>query len=177
MSYVIVMVGLPGSGKSYLIDRMLSNKDVEWFVYSTDAYIEAQAQQLGTTYTEVFEHYIHEATEYMNKALQVAIANGTNVLWDQTNMNSKKRRWITAQFPTSYRKQCFVISPPRNPTEWGLLYARLSARVDKSIPGYVLDSMLSTYTEPTLAEGFSNIHIHSVRGGLLKRIPETTVAK
>ena len=112
MNYVIVMVGLPGSGKSYLIDKLLSEGGTDWFVYSTDAYIEAMAEQLGSTYTEVFEHYIHEATEFMNAALEQAIAKGRNVLWDQTNMNSKKRRWITSKFPDTYTKQCFVVAPP-----------------------------------------------------------------
>jgi predicted kinase len=177
MNYVIVMVGLPGSGKSYLIDKLVSEGKDTWFTYSTDAYIEAQAELLGSTYTEVFEHCISEATDYMNSALQIAIAEGYNVLWDQTNMNTKKRRWITSQFPASYYKQCFVLSPPRNNTEWDVLYARLGARVNKSIPGYVLDSMLATYTEPTLDEGFSHIHIHSIRGGLVKSIPEATIAK
>ena len=177
MSYVIVMVGLPGSGKSYLIDKLVSGGTESWFTYSTDAYIEAQAELLGSTYTEVFEHYIGEATDYLNNALRVAIAKGQNVLWDQPNMNTKKRRWITSQFPASYYKQCFVLAPPSHTRDWDLLYARIGARVGKSIPGYVLDSMLATYTEPTLDEGFSHIHIHSIRGGLLKRIPEDTITK
>ena len=172
MSAVIVFVGLPGSGKSYLINNIrLANKS-KIFTYSTDDYIERCAARDHKSYTEVFELYIREATEHMNDELKAAIANGYTVLWDQTNMRSDKRRWILSHFPDSYQKQCFVISPPRNDREWSLLYARLGARPTKSIPGYVLDSMLATYSEPALEEGFSQIHITSIMGGMIKQIPE-----
>jgi predicted kinase len=172
MSAVIVFVGLPGSGKSYLINNIRLNNKSKIFTYSTDEYIECCAARDRKSYTEVFELYIREATEHMNDELKRAIANGYTVLWDQTNMRSDKRRWILSHFPDSYIKQCFVISPPRNDREWSLLYARLGARPSKIIPGYVLDSMLDTYSEPALEEGFSQIHITSIMGGMIKQIPE-----
>lgn len=172
MSAVIVFVGLPGSGKSYLINNIKLGNKAKIFTYSTDAYIERCAVRDNKSYTEVFEIYIREATEFMNNELKHAIANGYTVIWDQPNMKSEKRRWILSHFPSSYIKQCFVISPPRNHAEWNVLYARLGSRVGKSIPGYVLDSMLESYTEPTLEEGFVQIHISSILGNMIKQIPE-----
>lgn len=172
MSAVIVFVGLPGSGKSYLINNIKLTNKSKIFTYSTDDYIERCAKRDGKSYTEVFELYIREATEHMNDELKRAIANGYTVIWDQTNMKADKRRWILSHFPDSYQKQCFVISPPRNDREWSLLYSRLGARPGKMIPGYVLDSMLATYSEPALEEGFSQIHLASIMGGMIKQIPE-----
>ena len=172
MSAVIVFVGLPGSGKSYLIDKIRYANKSKIFTYSTDDYIERCAARDGKKYSDVFELYIREATEYMNDELKRAIANGYTVIWDQTNMRSDKRRWILSHFPDSYTKQCFAISPPRNDREWEMLYSRLGSRVGKVIPGYVLDSMLDTYAEPALEEGFSQIHISSIMGGMIKQIPE-----
>lgn len=177
MSAVIVFVGLPGSGKSYLINNIKLNNKSKIFTYSTDAYIERCAARDGKSYTQVFEQYIREATEYMNDELKAAIANGYTVLWDQTNMKADKRCWILSHFPDSYQKQCFAISPPRNDREWAVLYSRLGSRPGKSIPGYVLDSMLSTYTEPALEEGFSNIHIASIMGGMIKQLPQVENVK
>ena len=172
MSAVIVFVGLPGSGKSYLINNIRRTNKSKIFTYSTDEYIEHCAARDHKSYTEVFELYIREATEHMNDALKAAIANGYTVIWDQTNMRSDKRRWILSHFPDSYQKQCFTISPPCNDKEWGVLYSRLSARPGKIIPGYVIDSMLNSYSEPALEEGFSQIHIASIMGGMIKQIPE-----
>lgn len=172
MSAVIVFVGLPGSGKSYLINNIKRTNKSKIFTYSTDEYIEHCATRDHKSYTEVFELYIREATEHMNDALKAAIANGYTVIWDQTNMRSDKRRWILSHFPDSYQKQCFTISPPCNDKEWGVLYSRLSARPGKIIPGYVIDSMLNSYSEPALEEGFSQIHIASIMGGMIKQIPE-----
>jgi tRNA uridine 5-carbamoylmethylation protein Kti12 len=172
MGAVIVFVGLPGSGKSYLINNIKRTNKSKIFTYSTDEYIEHCAARDHKSYTEVFELYIREATEHMNDALKAAIANGYTVIWDQTNMRSDKRRWILSHFPDSYQKQCFTISPPCNDKEWGVLYSRLSARPGKIIPGYVIDSMLNSYSEPALEEGFSQIHIASIMGGMIKQIPE-----
>lgn len=167
MSKVTVLVGLPGSGKSFHVNSLRFSDDQKVFVYSTDAYIEEKALLEGSTYSEVFEHYIREATDYMNNSLQQAIADNTMVIWDQTNMNPKKRKWILSQFPESYDKCCFTIAPPKNPTEWAMLYARLGARVGKTIPGYVLDSMLSSYEEPTLEEGFDLVYVFNITGNLI----------
>jgi hypothetical protein len=171
MSWIIVMVGLPGSGKSYLIDKLRLADSSSAFLYSTDSYIERCAERDNKSYTEVFELYIREATDYMNAQLNLAIESDLNIIWDQTNMNSSKRRWILSHFPDSYTKQCFAVAPPTNDREWNILYARLGARIGKSIPSYVIDSMLANYSEPSIEEGFEQICISAISGGIIKQIP------
>lgn len=108
MPILEVLVGLPGSGKS----THVSKKDFHAFVYSTDAYIEKFAAASGQTYGDVFRDVIDDATKHMNAQLELAISVGHDVVWDQTNMTSKKRRGILSRFPKSYKKICYCIHPP-----------------------------------------------------------------
>lgn len=168
MSVVVVLAGLPGSGKSFLANNS-ELKEVA-FRYSTDDYIEQMAIENNSTYTETFEHYIREATDFMNVELKKAIDLGRPVIWDQTNTKSSKRQWILSQFPEHYVKICFAIVPPRNDREWQLLIARIFSRPGKAIPKYVMDSMFDSYEEPTAEEGFNLINIISMNNTILKQI-------
>lgn len=171
MSVLITLSGLPGSGKSYTARSGRTNSNM--FCYSTDDYIEQQAVIQGLTYTDIFEHTIREATEHMNYDLKQAIANNISVIWDQPNTKSKKRSWITSQFPDHYVKTCFAIIPPRNDREWQMLQARLLARPGRNIPMYVVESMMETYEEPCLEEGFDFVSIVSINGNIIEQLQRT----
>ena len=174
MSIVVVLSGLPGSGKSYLAQT--SKLEGKVFRYSTDDYIEQMAIVNNSTYTDSFELYIREATEFMNLELKKAIEANMVVVWDQTNTKAAKRRWILSQFPEHYVKHCLAIVPPRNDREWQLLIARIFSRPGKLIPKYVIESMFEGYEEPSLEEGFDLINIVSTSGTvleLLKAEPKT----
>lgn len=63
---LIVMVGLPGSGKDYWIERFLEqNPDKTYHVASTDAIIETMAAAVGKTYSEGFDEFVKPATRQM----------------------------------------------------------------------------------------------------------------
>lgn len=169
MKKLVVLVGLPGSGKStYLnfVDDPEFGGDV--FIYSTDNYIEAKAKELGLTYNDMFKDNIDAATKHMNEVLNVAISAGIEVYWDQTNMSSKKRKNILSKFPKSYRKVCWCIVPPRNPEEWHELRHRLSSRKGKNIPAQIIAAMADSYVEPELDEGFDYINIIDLFGNIIK---------
>lgn len=144
-----------------------SIKDV--FVYSTDDYIEQKATELQQTYTAVFEHYIHEATDHMNNLLKQAIANNYSVVFDHTNLSIKKRKWILEQFPSSYKKVCLCFVPPRDTAEQRMLEARILSRPGKRIPDYTISYMLKTYEKPTLEEGFDDVSYYSISNKLLNK--------
>jgi tRNA uridine 5-carbamoylmethylation protein Kti12 len=174
MSVVVVLSGLPGSGKSYLTKASKLGGKV--FIYSTDDYIEQMAIQNSSTYTDSFELYIREATEFMNLELKKAIEANMTVIWDQTNTKAAKRRWILNQFPEHYVKHCFAIIPPRNDREWQLLTARILSRPGKHIPKYVIESMLEGYEEPSLDEGFDLVNIVSTSGRVVEMLKATPKA-
>lgn len=155
-----VLVGLPGSGKSTFLSF---TNDPEFggdvFVYSTDNYIDAEAKRVGLTYNDVFANHIGPATKHTDSVLDIAIAAGVDVYWDQTNMASKKRRYILSKFPKSYHKTCRCIAPPRTPEEWAELNRRLASRPGKTIPDHIVQAMADSYVEPELDEGFDYIVI------------------
>ena len=169
MNKVEVLVGLPGSGKSTrlsFVDDPEFGGDV--FVYSTDAYIEAQAKEAGKTYNDMFRDHIDTATKHMNDVLAIAISAGIDVFWDQTNMSSKKRKGILSKFPKSYRKECWCIRPPQTPEEWGDLEIRLMFREGKTIPHHIIEAMADSYVEPELDEGFDKITIVDLYGNVIE---------
>lgn len=163
MPTLTVLVGLPGSGKSTSIPE-----DFDGFVYSTDRYIEKSAALNGWTYNEAFQEFIDPATKHMNEQLELAIRQRADVIWDQTNMSSKKRRGIISRFPNSYARFCICRVPPRDDAEWAELNRRILSREGKFIPNHIVESMAKSYTEPTHEEGFGAVRLYDIYGNLLK---------
>jgi predicted kinase len=161
-----VLVGLPGSGKSTSVPE-----DFDGFVYSTDNYIEQCAKMNGWTYNEAFQEFIGPATKHMNEQLQIVIRQKSDVLWDQTNMSSKKRLGILSKFPKTYRKVCICRVPPQDDSEWAELDRRILDRAThagKMIPHHIIESMADSYVEPTLNEGFDEVHLYDIFGNEIK---------
>lgn len=164
---ITVMVGLPGSGKSTLVDNVFEKNSDGFFVYSTDDYIERVGRITGKTYNESFRDNIDAATKYMNETLTEVLKDKSRVIWDQTNMSAKKRRGILSRFPKSYRKICLCIAPPTTDKGWAELQRRLDSRPGKIIPMHIVEAMASTYAEPELDEGFDYILVVDLFGNVL----------
>lgn len=159
MSTLTVLVGLPGSGKSTSIPE-----DFDGFVYSTDAYIEQCAKLNGWTYNQAFKEFINPATKHMNEQVEISIRQGADVIWDQTNMSSKKRLGILSKFPKHYRKICVCRVVPRDDNEWMELQQRVLSREGKIISQHIIETMADSYVEPTVAEGFNEVHLYDIYG-------------
>lgn len=159
MPTLTVLVGLPGSGKSTSIPE-----DFDGFIYSTDNYIEAEAASVGKTYNECFKDCIKDATSVMDISLKFSIEMQYDVIWDQTNVSSKKRIGILSRFPKTYRKICICRVPPRNADQWAELDRRILSREGKMIPHHIIESMADSYVEPTLEEGFDEVHLYDMFG-------------
>lgn len=150
---IYVLVGLPGSGKSTWIRN---KEDAENFVIvSSDDEIDAYAKSVGKTYSEVFDSQIKSATKMMNAKFDDAIAQHKNIIWDQTNMTSKKRKAILSRVPNVYKKVAVVFQVDDNE-----LADRLKYRAEKEgkyIPQHVLNSMRVSFEMPSRSEGFHHI--------------------
>ena len=162
-----VMVGLPGLGKSTLIEGMYKP---DTFIYSTDSLLEEWAAEEGKTYDEVFSELIGEATGAMNSALDVAVRESLDIIWDQTNLGvGKRRKIINRMKQAGYQVRGVCIIPPEagwldDQKVWA---NRLRNRPGKTIPENVLTNMIESFTLPTVSEGFDMITFYNMHGALL----------
>lgn len=170
MKTCYVMVGLPATGKSTLVNKM-REMDSDAFVYSTDNFIEDAAKHFGKTYNEMFEDNIKPATAAMEEMLTTAMKYNQDVIWDQTNTGVKKRtKIINRMKQAGYRVECHFICPPgasqiSDQVEWK---NRLNGRPGKTIPTNVIASMTENLVEPTLDEGFDEVVVYNMYGIVLK---------
>lgn len=174
MPILYVMSGLPGSGKSTFIQSVI---DADTYVYSTDDMIEAAAKAENKTYDEMFSSVITEVTKVSNIFLDVALADKKNVIWDQTNLTSKKRKMILSKFDKSYDKICVCFEPPVSIEDQVILENRLENRPGKTIPKHIMENMKKSYQEPTLNEGFNTILFYNIYGKATRMVEWEIVKK
>jgi predicted kinase len=146
------LIGVPASGKSTWI------KNQDWAlgltIISTDPFVEDYARAHGKTYSEVFVEYMPTAVELMANQVVFAREHGHTVIWDQTSTTVKSRERKFRMLP-DYDHIAVVFRTP----DRAELDVRLSGRPGKHIPKNVIDSMIASWEEPTLEEGFKEIWI------------------
>ena len=150
MPTAYILVGVPCSGKSTWV------RDQEWSsecVYvSTDEFVEHYAQEVGRTYSEVFEEYMPTAVDLMAKRVVWAREQGRDIIWDQTSTTLASRAKKFRMLP-GYRMIAVVFGTP----EPEVLAWRLENRPGKIIPWAVMLSMIDGLNTPTEEEGFDEI--------------------
>lgn len=151
---IYVLVGLPGSGKSTWVQN--NSHELGDFAYiSTDKHLEDMAKEQNLTYNQSFNVNFKEADKRNKESLLNAIKHNKNIVWDQTNMGSAKRRKILNQIPNNYTKIAVVFSVDDEE-----LHKRLETRhkeTGKYISKNVIDEMKNRYEEPSYEEGFTEI--------------------
>jgi predicted kinase len=145
---IIIMVGLPGAGKSTYINTHYPT----YTLVSSDAYIEAKATEMGSTYSNIFQDTISAATANMYQTFERAVENNDNIVWDQTNLSAFKRKKIIDRVPSNYKIVAVVFDLPDE-----LRQQRMSGRVGKEIPDHIIDGMKKSFTMPSKEEGFDDI--------------------
>jgi predicted kinase len=147
-----MLIGVPGAGKS----TWIANQMFDWnrtVVASTDNYIEKQAAQQGTTYSDVFKGAIGAANSAMKRTVAQAVEDQLDIVWDQTNITAASRKSKLAMIPDSYEKIAVVFSTPDSREH----ERRLASRPGKTIPQHAIDQMIRDYAAPTRSEGFDQI--------------------
>lgn len=154
MPTLYVLVGLPATGKS----TWVLAREKYAFVYSTDSYLESVADIEGKTYNEIFSpELMKKATKVNDSDLRKALEFQEDIIWDQTNLGVKKRRSILSRIPSYYKKVCVSFQMPESDEEKEIHLDRLNSRPGKIIPLHIIDSMINSYSAPTLDEGFDEI--------------------
>lgn len=144
------LIGIPGSGKS----TWITNQDwtATCAVVSTDKWVEIYAKEVGKTYSQVFTDFMPTAVELMAKEVVAHREMDRDIIWDQTSTTLKSRARKFAMLP-DYEHIAVVFKTPEHKE----LIRRLSGRPGKEIPEHVIASMIASWDEPTLDEGFMEI--------------------
>ena len=153
MAECVMLVGIPCSGKSTYVEKL---KTIPYWsnsvILSTDNYIEKVAQEHNTTYNEIFEDCISEATRQLELAFIMAKDKGKNLIWDQTNLTVKTRKKKLSKLPSFYAR--------------GVIYFEISLeealernknREGKFIPESILKRMYHQLEIPTKNEDFDYV--------------------
>ena len=152
----LMLVGVPGSGKSTFIQKLIEVTGQDIVIASTDDLIEAAAQRQGTTYSEIFGTLnFKQLKAQMNSTIDQAVSKLQHVALDQTNMSKKSRASKLRDIPETYKKACLNFT-----VDDKVLRQRLderAKRTGKVIPDFVLKNMFNTYQPPSRDEGFHHI--------------------
>ena len=144
------LVGVPGSGKSTWVDEQ------DWALLcariSTDKWVEIYAKEVGLTYSKVFTDFMPKAIGLMAEEIVVAREMNRDIVWDQTSTTVKSRARKFRMLP-DYEHVAVVFKTPEHKE----LMRRLMSRPGKEIPDHVVASMIASWEEPVLEEGFTEI--------------------
>lgn len=144
------LIGVPGSGKTTWIENQV------WALpcakVSTDKWVESYAKEVGKTYSEVFTGFMPTAVELMAKEVVTARDMKRDIIWDQTSTTVKSRARKFNMLP-DYEHIAVVFKTPEHKE----LMRRLFSRPGKEIPEHVIASMIASWEDPTLEEGFKEI--------------------
>lgn len=147
---LIMLCGLPTSGKSTFVSKLLNDPAYKnSVVLSTDAYIEQVAQQMNSTYNEVFDDTIDEANHQLELTLIEAKDRGKSIIWDQTNLIPKARKKKLSKIPSSYARIAIWFDIVLEEA-----LKRNKHRPGKMIPESVLKRMSHQFVPPSCDEGF-----------------------
>ena len=119
---------------------------------STDHHVEAYAESVGKTYTEVFKDYMPTAVDLMAQEVVAAREAGRDIIWDQTSTTIASRARKFNMLP-DYWHIAVVFPTP----ELALLKERLASRPGKEVPWEVVQGMIDNCEYPTNEEGFKEI--------------------
>lgn len=144
---LILLVGLPGSGKTtyakqYIAEHLntihLSSDTIRKELYNDES--------IQGNPSEVFGLMQKRAIEALN--------NGQNVIYDATNITRKDRASIISVCPKFARIECHIIWAPI-----GICIERDAAR-KRTVGKKVIDKMLKRFQAPYIDERIDDIYIH-----------------
>lgn len=145
---LVMMIGLPGSGKSTYAKKLLElNKN--WKYVSRD--------EIRYNYVADQKHYWdheYEVYQEFSKQIDMHLINGDVVIADATHLNKKSRdklfRNLTSQ---NFEKIAIIMN-----TSFEVCFNRNSKRTGiVRVPDQVMYRMKNNYKPPTKVEGFDKI--------------------
>jgi predicted kinase len=140
----IMVVGLPGSGKSTYIDKFYA----DYCVHSSDAIREELSGDVNN------QDINKQVFDTLHKRVKADLTAGKNVVYDATNISWKRRKAFIQELNSiSCYKECILIATP-----FELCLERNKSR-ERVVPYYVIERMYKNFDIPWYNEGWDNITI------------------
>lgn len=142
----IMMVGLPGSGKSTYAAEFAVVHDAT--IFSSDALRE-----------EMFKDVNHQADntklfEELHRRIKDCLKDGKNAIMDATNINYKRRMAFLAELKNiPCEKICVLIATPYKEC------LKRNAERERKVPEHVIERMYRNFNIPYWYEGWDDIQI------------------
>jgi predicted kinase len=144
---LIVLVGLPNSGKTTYRNRLTKKHPNKYKVISFDDMLENCI--VGNSYNEKFDNYKKYKISFnLNSILNEYVDNGDNIIIDMTNLEWNKESKYSVQnlieptIKANYNINIIVFD-----TDFNLILERNQKRDGKFIPIFVLNKMRVKFTE------------------------------
>ena len=143
---VVILVGLPASGKSTWAWENYINTNNNFSIISRDSFIEEVS---GLTYSEKWQKADqNKINNLLEDRLRDVVKYPTvSTIVDMTHMSKKSRRKSLSHFGPEYKKKAVVFL-----TDLQTLSERNSNREGKAIPQEVIEKMMRSFYLPTMEE-------------------------
>jgi len=141
MATMYMMVGIAGSGKSYVAAQIGAP------VVSSDAIREEMYgdESIQGDANRVFNEVHRRIKEYL--------ANGEDVIYDATNLSAKRRKGFLSQLPKDVRKVAVVVATDID------LILKQNAERERHVPEDVIMRMYRSFQFPEVSEGFDRVDV------------------
>lgn len=141
-----MMIGVPGSGKSYEAKRIARLEDA--IIVSSDA---IRGELYGD---ESCQNNPKRVFELVDKRVREALESGRSVIMDATNITGRHRsRWVSKMKTDGIKMIAVVMETPLE-----LCFERQNLR-DRKVPEDVIRRMYWNLQGPTKEEGWDEIHL------------------
>ncbi len=149
---VIMLIGIPGSGKSTFRASLLEKFETNGFqILSTDDFLDIRAEKLKIPYDEAFSQYAEVATENFFSGVNSFSKDKINCIIDRTNTTFNGRAKVLAPFNEN---DYYTIGVVFNP-DFAIIEQRIKDRHEKTgkfISEEVLHTMRNRFEYPDKTE-------------------------
>ena len=142
---LILLCGLPGSGKSTYAHK--------WVEENSGLHLSSDSIRKELYGDESTQGDPHEVFSLMQKRAVEALNNGSNVVYDATNITRKDRAGIIALCPKFVKIECHII--------WASIETCIErdAARERTVGQSVIDKMLKRFQPPYYDEGIDDIRV------------------
>lgn len=148
----MMMVGLPGSGKSTWANKYAESSDDETVVLSSDSIRQQlfpnKDNFLPKHNTIVFNHMLKLTKEYLSK--------GISVVYDATNLNKRRRMHVLRELDQKRICCCKICTLVVASVETCL---EQNSKRESSVPKEVIYRMRTQFQPPHISEGWDYVYI------------------